>query len=273
MNRRQYLQAVGIGVATTGVSGVANARGRGRPGADGLTTTLTTTGETSDLDEDAEITCGGATVVTGTIVAANGCAEPAVASASLTDGTLRLELETVDDTGPLTFCTQALVGHEYVATVAGYDDAPDEVVVVHNGTEVTKKSCDGGSGDVFVTTGTGNETEDSADAVCGGVPVVRGTIVASDTCSDPKLADVSESDGTVRFEVVTERPEDADVCTQKIVSHEYVAVAPGLDDAPEEIVVVHDGETVTETTCLTADGGDGGDDGGTGGFFGRLSGA
>ncbi|RXK49291.1 hypothetical protein [Halorientalis pallida] len=268
MNRRQYLQAIGIGVATTGVSGVASAGTSDLGLSDGLNTTLTTTGQTSDLEERAAVACGGATGVTGTIVASDGCEEPAVADVSLTDGTLRLVLETVDDTGGVTVCTQALVGHEYVVTVAGYDETPDEVVVVHDGTEVTKESCDGGAGDVFVTTGAGSEIENSADAICGGVPVVRGTIVASDGCSVPRLADVSGSDGTVRFEAVTERPDDADVCTRKIVSHDYLAAAPDLADAPEEIVVVHDGETVTERTCLTGDG----DDGGSGGPFDRLPG-
>jgi hypothetical protein len=249
---------------------VASARRQDRGGSDGLNTTLTTTAvDPTDLEESANIACGSVTVVTGTIVAANGCEEPAVGDVSTTDGTLRLELETVDDSNGLSFCTQALVGHEYVATVAGYDGAPEEVAVVHDGTEVTTESCDDAAGDVFVTTGTGDETDDSADATCGAVPVVRGTVVAPDSCSEPRLADVSESDGTVRFEVVTEQADDAEVCTTEIVSHDYVAAAPGLDGAPEEVAVVHDGETVTERACLTADDGD---DSRNGGFLGSLAG-
>ncbi|SDE75908.1 hypothetical protein [Halorientalis regularis] len=46
-----------------------------------------------------------------------------------------------------------------------------------------------------------------------------------------------------------------------------------VDNAPDEVVVVHDGETVTEATCLTGDGGDAGDAGDDGGSFGRLSGS
>lgn len=98
MNRRQYLQGTGVGVATTGTSGVSTARSPGL-GADGdLNTTLTTTGGTSDYEKTAEIACGETTVTTGIIVASDDCVEPAVADVSLSDGTCRLE-QTVDDSG------------------------------------------------------------------------------------------------------------------------------------------------------------------------------
>lgn len=114
------VDGVGDGIADAGfsVEGVENASG-----GDG-------TGD-AEFQEDE-----GRVVVSGTIVGDDGCATARLAGASLDDGTLRVDVETVGKNPHSRLCTEALVAIRYEATFSFDGEIPDEISLSHDGTGV-----------------------------------------------------------------------------------------------------------------------------------------
>ena len=98
----------------------------------------------------------------------------------------------------------------------------------------------------FTVSGTrcGNQTNEAAVTFSDGRVTVDGTIWGNDACYTGHLESVTLEGGTLTISVVAERPEGEDVgCAQCISEIDYRATVE-TPSTPEEVVVVHRGETV-----------------------------
>lgn len=105
------------------------------------------TDETKLLDVELEeadcaalrITFGEDTVeVVGCVRGNNGCHRPEIADATLTDGTFRLTVASVDQSGPFEMCPQVIVNNGYLV-IARFDGPPPaRVEVIHHDMDGTR---------------------------------------------------------------------------------------------------------------------------------------
>ena len=91
----------------------------------------------------------------------------------------------------------------------------------------------------------GNQVNRAEVTVDDGTVTVEGTTWGNEACYVARLESATLDTGTLTLRVVTERaaPED-EACAQCIAEIEYRAVVE-TRETPEEVVVIHDGETVT----------------------------
>ena len=90
----------------------------------------------------------------------------------------------------------------------------------------------------------GNQVNRAEVTVDDGTVTVEGTTWGNEACYVARLESATLVGGTLTLRVVTERAAGPDeACAQCIAEIEYRAVVE-TPSPPDEVVVVHDGETV-----------------------------